>query len=59
MSQNDYSISSAIPLLKHVENAIHNLTNAIDTLEPTHSKFDFEAEKDSMLIRLIFLLDQL
>ena len=59
MSQNDYSISSAIPLKKHVENAIHNLTNAIDTLEPTHSKFDFEAEKDSMLIRLNFLLDQL
>ena len=28
-------------------------------LEPTHPKFDFEAEKDYMLIRLNFLLDQL
>ena len=59
MSQNDCSISSETPLKKHVENAIDNLTNAIDTLDPTHSKFDFEAEKDSMLIRLNFLLDQL
>ena len=44
---------------KHFENAIHNLNNDIDRLDPTHSKFDFEADKDSMLISLNFLLDQL
>ena len=46
-----------MPLINHIENAIHNIFSAIDTLEPTNS--DFEFERDSMRFRLIFLIDQL
>ena len=60
MSQDNhnYSSSSATPLINHIENAIHNISSAIDTLEPSNSS-DLEIERDSMRIRLNFLLDQL
>ena len=45
-------------MINHIENAIHNISSAIDTLEPSHSS-DFEIERNSMSIRLNFLLDQL
>ena len=47
------------PFDKACENAFSNITNAIDTLFPVYSKSDFETERDSMLMLLNFLLDQL
>ena len=60
MSQDNhnYSSSSVTPLINHIENAIHKISSAIDTLEPSRSS-DLEIERDSMRIRLNFLLDQL
>ena len=53
MSQDNhnYSSSSPTPLINHIENAIHNISSAIDTLEPSNSS-DLEIERDSMRIRL-------
>ena len=46
-------------MIKHIENAIHNLRGAFDTLEAGLSKSDLDIEEDCMRIRLSFLLDQL
>ena len=39
--------------------AIHNITNAINTLNAINSMSDFKPENTSLKIRLIFLSDQL
>ena len=51
--------TSATSLIQHVENSIHSLAQAIDTLEHTDSKLYFEIAEDSIRMRLTFLLDQL
>ena len=57
--KNENVISSSTPWIQQVNNAIHNITNAINTLNPTSSMSDFEPENNSLKIRLNFLLDQL
>ena len=52
-------IIGSILIKYHIENAVHNITSAIDLLEPKNTEFDFEIEKETMRIRLNFLLDQL
>ena len=42
-----------------MENSIHSLAQAIDTLEHTDSKLYFEIAEASIRMRLTFLLDQL
>ena len=56
---NENVIISSIPWIQPVNNAIHNITNAINTLNPTNLMSDFEPENNSFKIRLNFLLDQL
>ncbi|KAI6652380.1 hypothetical protein LOD99_7394 [Oopsacas minuta] len=51
--------TSATSLIQHVENSIHSLGQAIDTLEHTDSKLYFEIAEASLRMRLTFLLDQL
>ena len=51
--------TSATSLIQHVENSIHSLAQAIDTLEHTDSKLYFEIAEASIRMRLTFLLDQL
>ena len=46
-------------MIKHIENSIHNLRSAIDTLEASQYKSDPDIEEDCMRIRLSLLLDQL
>ena len=58
-NENECTNTSMTSLIRHVENAIHSLTGAIDTLDLTDYKLDFEIEKDSMRMRLNFLLNQL
>ena len=48
-NENECTNTSTTSLIRHVENAIHSLTGAIDTLDLTDYKLDFEIEKDSML----------
>ena len=57
--KNDNVISSSTPWIQQVNNAIHNITDAINSLNPTNSMSDFEPENNSLKIRLNFLLDQL
>ena len=59
INQNEQADLSSTSIKYHIENAIHNITSAIDLLEPKNPEFDFEMEKEIMRIRLNFLLDQL
>ncbi|KAI6661731.1 hypothetical protein LOD99_9866 [Oopsacas minuta] len=46
--------TSATSLIQHVENSIHSLGQAIDTLEHTDSKLYFEIAEASLRMRLTF-----
>ena len=59
INQNEQANLSSTSIKYHFENAVHNITSAIDLLEPKNPEFDFEMEKETMRIRLNFLLDQL
>ena len=59
INQNEQANLSSTSIKYHIENAFYNITSAIDLLEPKTPEFDFEMEKETMRIRLNFLLDQL
>ena len=55
-NENECTNSSTTSLIRHVENAIHSLTGAIDTVDLTYYKLDFEIEKDSANATKFFAL---
>ena len=59
INKNENVVSSSTLYIQHVNTAIHNITNATDSLNPTHSMSDFEPENYYLIMRLNFLLDQL
>ena len=59
INQNEQVNSSSTAIKYHIENAVHNITSAIDLLEPKNLEVDFEMEKETVRIRLNLLLDQL
>ena len=47
------------PFDKACKNAFSNITNAINTLFPVYTKYDFETERNFNLMVLKLLLDEL
>ena len=44
VNQNEQANLSSTSIKYHIENAVHNITSAIDLLEPKNPEFDFEME---------------
>ena len=50
INQNEQANLSSTSIKYHIENSVHNITSAIDLLEPKNPEFDFEMEKESAIL---------